>query len=149
MTSPDLFSHTHARTRDPDTSHQAAKVAGKLQVTHRDRILLALNGGPMQFEEIAQACGLKPAQVWKRLSDLEQDGEIDRLEETRPTSSGCEAHLYRRHQGEPVKRRGSHKTRSRDALLRENQQLRARVAELEQEVHRWRWSAQSGDAISD
>lgn len=40
------------------------------------------------FEDIARFSGLKPAQVWKRLSELEKAGIIFNTGSTRPLSSG-------------------------------------------------------------
>ena len=43
------------------------------------------------FEEIAFASKLKPDQVWKRLSEMEQLGIIFNVGITRPTTSGRKA----------------------------------------------------------
>lgn len=39
-------------------------------------------------EEIADGCGLRPDQVWKRLSEIEKDGEIYNTGITRKLKSG-------------------------------------------------------------
>lgn len=43
------------------------------------------------FESIAEAAGLEPAQVWKRLPELVETGLIYNVGITRPTSSGRNA----------------------------------------------------------
>jgi len=57
--------------------------------SHRQKIIDALKvlrvGG--NHEQIAEACGLRPDQVWKRLSELERDGEIFDTKCMRPLKS--------------------------------------------------------------
>lgn len=43
------------------------------------------------FEEIAEACNLKPDQVWKRLSEMIELKIVYNVGTTRPTSSGRQA----------------------------------------------------------
>lgn len=62
-----------ARSTDPGTSQEAAESAVKsgMVAAHCDLILGALVAhGPMCASEIADATGLLPHQVMKRLSDL-------------------------------------------------------------------------------
>ena len=90
------FPRTHTRMADPDTSYNAAVVASYRARSHKARILEAMHDQPdMQFEEIALHAGLKDSQVWKRLPDLERDGHILALAETRLLSSGSEGRLWR------------------------------------------------------
>lgn len=58
--------------------------------THREKILEALmklKGGATQ-EELAAAAGMRPDQVWKRLSEMERDEEIFNTGVTRKLKSG-------------------------------------------------------------
>src|SRR5688572_12642104 len=43
------------------------------------------------FEEISEASGLKPEQVWKRLPEMVENGTVFNVGTTRPTSSGRKA----------------------------------------------------------
>ncbi len=90
------FVRTHTRRADPVTSHKAAADAGYRFGSHKAKILLAMRYmPPMQFEEIAWKTGLKDSQVWKRLPDLEREGHVVALTETRLLSSGSEGRLWR------------------------------------------------------
>ena len=43
------------------------------------------------FEQIAEAAGLEPSQVWKRLPEMIEQGTVYNVGNTRPTSSGRQA----------------------------------------------------------
>ena len=43
------------------------------------------------FEQIAEASGLEPSQVWKRLPEMIRDGKVYNVGNTRATSSGRQA----------------------------------------------------------
>lgn len=64
--------------------------------SHKERILNALKelrvGGT--HEEIARAAGLRPDQVWKRLSELERDGKIFDTKLTRKLSTGVKGIVW-------------------------------------------------------
>ena len=84
------FIRTHTHSDDPSTSAQAAANVFEAAKNHREKILAALrlSSGPMTFEEIANVLGLKDIQVLKRLTDLYQDGIIDRIDDYKKVSSG-------------------------------------------------------------
>jgi hypothetical protein len=58
--------------------------------SHRERIKEALEKGKvgLTHEEIAELSGLRPDQVWKRLSEASRDGEIFDTGLTRKLKSG-------------------------------------------------------------
>lgn len=59
------------------------------KLTHREKIvaaLIALRVGG-NHEQIAEAAGLRPDQIWKRLSEAQRDGEIFDTGCTRPLKS--------------------------------------------------------------
>jgi predicted ArsR family transcriptional regulator len=65
------FAQSHARTSDPNTSHEAAARAVEFVGAHCDRILACLREhGPLTKDEIARRTGLTPVQVDRRLPDL-------------------------------------------------------------------------------
>lgn len=94
------FSRTHARSSDPETSKIAACSMAEGAKRQREEIYWALlrAGIPLTYEEIAQRSGLDPVQVGRRLSEMlnpEKDGRVERLNETRLTTTGRPAHLHR------------------------------------------------------
>ena len=72
--SPLPFATTHARTVDPDTSHEAARRAAAFAPSHKARILAEVVRRPAGASWIAHALGLEVGQVNKRLADLKADG---------------------------------------------------------------------------
>lgn len=65
------------RKTDPDTSRQAAAQASHAE-NHFDAIYAALaDHGPMGKDQIANRCGLRPDQVWRRLPEMEKIGMIE------------------------------------------------------------------------
>lgn len=84
-----------ARTIDPTTSHAAAGIVDQFADDHYGRILKALSivrafygHGKAGAEQIAQAAGLQPYQVRKRLPELQRNGDVRPTGETRKTESG-------------------------------------------------------------
>lgn len=86
----------HARNTDPGTSHAAAaalhQFSGKLQ----DKLLdeLAKNG-PGTYEELAARTGLRPDQVWRRLSDMGKRGTAVPTDIERRGTSGRMQRVWR------------------------------------------------------
>lgn len=74
------MSEPKARSTDPETSHAAAMKANKVAPTHKQRIVFLLKQRPdaMTAWDIAEALGMRPDQVWKRVSDLQREGRIVR-----------------------------------------------------------------------
>lgn len=84
-----------ARQADPETSKAAARRMRDSAQAHNGQILAALRaGGPMTYVEIAAVCTLEPVQVARRMAALLEVNLVRRLDETRPTPSGCDAHLW-------------------------------------------------------
>ena len=74
----DLFTRTHARASDPDTSHEAAALVRSAAVM-KARLLAAFAAAPsgLSAEQASDAAGYTPADgAWKRVSDLEREGAI-------------------------------------------------------------------------
>ena len=64
-----------ARKPDPATSHVAAQKAAGSANAHRQRIVAALRAKPgMTYREIAEATGLEPVAVGRRLIECERMG---------------------------------------------------------------------------
>jgi len=93
----DLWSpRSHARRRDPETSHAAAESVTRsakalMEVIWRSLATL----GPATFSELADRTGLEPQQVWKRLSDLRDEERIEPSGLTRPGRSGRRQTVWR------------------------------------------------------
>lgn len=75
-------------------THKPTSKAGEVfikphKISHRERIVAALIklrvGG--NHEQIAEEAGLRPDQVWKRLSEAEREGEVFDTGCTRPLKS--------------------------------------------------------------
>lgn len=79
--------------RTPTTSHLAHESVKERKQAMYTKITAGLEklrvGGT--FEEIAVACLLEPAQVWKRLSEMIDNGTVYNVGITRETSSGRKA----------------------------------------------------------
>ena len=76
MIQAELFTPTpRARRSDPATSHLAAQRAAPSADAHRQRIVAALRAKPgMTYREIADATGLEPVAVGRRLIEAERQG---------------------------------------------------------------------------
>ncbi len=71
------FTHTHALTNDPDTSVEAARLAGWLESRHKTIIRdMLLFWGDMTSNEIASLCELSYLQVARRMHDLVEDKKV-------------------------------------------------------------------------
>lgn len=85
-----------ARSGDPITSKLAAERAVMFLSNHERRIynalLVDLEDGTSY--EIADACGLTEAQVFRRLSEMEKKHYIFRTGKMRPSPSGCLCHVW-------------------------------------------------------
>jgi len=89
------FSHTHARTTDPFTSHEAAEQALSLSDRHRWIILAALKEyGAMSKDEIANVTDLNGIQIARRLPDLEKANLARPTGETRTSESGRQERVW-------------------------------------------------------
>lgn len=84
----DIQPHTLARATDPETSKRAAHSAREFVNDLCSVILAELRKGEGTYEELAQRTGLRPDQVWRRLSDLEKHGKAYATEVERRGSSG-------------------------------------------------------------
>lgn len=60
------------------TSKQGEEFIKPFKQSHKEKIVAALKKMPIggTHEEIAEACGLRPDQVWKRLSELAKEEKI-------------------------------------------------------------------------
>ena len=65
-----------ARQSDPSTSHAAAARSAKFAESHAARILLALQYGALNAEEIGSSAGLTVVQVDRRTIELQRQGKI-------------------------------------------------------------------------
>lgn len=84
------------RRSDPETSVDAANGMIEGAADHRAKILAALADGIARtYVEIAAVCRLEPIAVARRMSELARLGQVQRLQEKRPTPSGHEARLWR------------------------------------------------------
>jgi predicted ArsR family transcriptional regulator len=75
--------------------HKPTSKAGEAHITpfkqsHKEKILAAIqkNRVGCTHEQAAEICGLRPDQVWKRLSELAADGKIYDTGVTRKLKSG-------------------------------------------------------------
>jgi len=96
--SMDLFEWTRAvRRTDPDTSVRAAIKAEKFAGEHHQMIISALwaSGVPMASEQIADRIGLDHAAVWRRMSELERGGVIEKSGDEHLNRSNRWAKKYR------------------------------------------------------
>lgn len=91
--------HKLARTENPDTSKAAARSTKELRLRHGAFIMAALRDVGylgLTSEEIADACPLLDhAQVWRRLSELERAGLVEKVAEKRKNRSGRQARVWR------------------------------------------------------
>ncbi len=90
------FARTHTRRADPATSYKAAVSISYRAGSHSATILEAMRGRPpMQYEEIANLCGIEGHAVARRLPDMQRDGRVLASMDTRPLSSGSAGRLWR------------------------------------------------------
>lgn len=86
----------HARNDDPITSHAAAARVGEFTQAHMAIIRASLLGdGPGTYEEVARRTGLRPDQVWRRLSDMDRRGLAAPTGDYRPGSAGRLQRIWR------------------------------------------------------
>ena len=95
VTQPDLFGldpvhHVEARTTDPWTSHQAAKLPFKRE-SQRHRLLAEYGRRALGLtdEEAAELAGITRGCPWKRCSELREQGYIEATGDTRDSSMGA------------------------------------------------------------
>lgn len=91
--------HTRARRKDPDTSKAAAKTLGH-RTRHAAYVMAALRDSGyrgMTSEEVTEEYHgmLTHAQVWRRMSELEAAGHIEKVAEKRKNRSGRMARVWR------------------------------------------------------
>lgn len=92
----DFEARTHARTFDPETSHEAAARVREFAAGHCALILQALlDHGPMTPEQIGTRVGMDAYAVRKRLPELERAGLAKPTGETAPTTSGRSQRIWR------------------------------------------------------
>lgn len=79
-----------SKRKHSPTSKAAHEFIKPHKPNHKERIKDALRiiKGGATFEEISHVAGMRPDQVWKRLSECEADGEIYKTGTTRVLSSG-------------------------------------------------------------
>lgn len=95
MTPETEFSRTHARADEIDTSHDAASSAQSMAKRHKARVYAALKSGvPQTSEELARRTGLHHSQVWRRVSDLRNDGSVIDTGQRRLNRSGRQAAVW-------------------------------------------------------
>ena len=83
-----------ARSGDPATSHEAAETVESFAMKFRHYILRELRKGPGTFEELSKRTGLRPDQVWRRLSDLEKEGLAFPTSDIRRGESGRQQRVW-------------------------------------------------------
>lgn len=80
---------SRARKTDPTTSHEAADSVKETAKHHMAIIHETLEtNGPMGKDYIAQKSGLRPDQVWRRLSEMEKLGMVKLTGRTVDSFSG-------------------------------------------------------------
>lgn len=90
-----LDPRTHARSADPDTSHQAAHQLSDRTVMLR-KLLTAFAAEAMTADEAGARCGYTAADgAWKRMSDLERLGLIEDSGQRRKGTAGRQQKVRR------------------------------------------------------
>lgn len=84
-----------ARTDDPETSKQAAESTRAFAGQFKNIIEAELKKAPGTFEDIAGRTGLRPDQVWRRLSDLEKENRAFPTSETKRGSGGRNQRIWK------------------------------------------------------
>jgi predicted ArsR family transcriptional regulator len=77
-----------SRTSDPITSKLSAEKVKDFSKSFQVAILNELKKGRGTYEELAERTGLRPDQVWRRLSDLQKNGLAAPCNDFKPGSSG-------------------------------------------------------------
>lgn len=80
------FEPVRSRSRDPETSHRAARNARQFAAGHMALILDALTLGPGTAKELAQRTGLDYVAVARRMNEIQQAGRVVLTGEVR---DGC------------------------------------------------------------
>jgi hypothetical protein len=90
------------RNQNSKAAHEFTKPAKK---AYWEKIMDALNDlkGGATFEELADKAGLRPDQVWRRLSEMERDGKIFNTGVSRPLKSGCSGAVWQSSNSSPSK----------------------------------------------
>lgn len=89
------FAVSHARTRDPETSHAAAESVRHVASDQCAAVLSALRAlGRAGAEQIGAVCGLPAYAVRKRTADLERQRLITPTGDTRKTSTGRSERIW-------------------------------------------------------
>lgn len=83
-----------ARSRDPQTSHDAGEAAREFLGEHERLILEALAAGPGTKDEIAGRCGLTEQQVARRMAGMKRRGLVMDTGERRASASGCAERVW-------------------------------------------------------
>lgn len=70
--------HEAKKRKHKPTSKEGENFIAPFKQSHKEKIVMALNKSAIGYthEEIAEASGLRPDQVWKRLSELATEGKI-------------------------------------------------------------------------
>jgi predicted ArsR family transcriptional regulator len=84
-----------ARTDDPETSKQAAESTRAFAGQFKIIIEAELKKAPGTCEDIAGRTGLRPDQVWRRLSDLERESRAFPTSETKRGSGGRNQRIWK------------------------------------------------------
>lgn len=95
-TTGDLFGDVkRARARDPETSHEAAKMVDEFAARHHALIVAALRKLKRAgAEQIAGATYLDAYQTRKRLPELQRAGYVVVTDETRVTATGRRERIW-------------------------------------------------------
>jgi predicted transcriptional regulator len=85
--------HTHVRQESHSTSIQAAHRAclGASSIKARIYRYLLADPEPRSYEQLSAALGIQESSVWKRLSDLKNDGLIEPSGEVHRNASGSDS----------------------------------------------------------
>lgn len=83
-----------ARVTDPDTSHEAARLAGQTAGSLRRQCLEALAAGPLTDFELADQVGRQQTSAGKRRGELVAAGFVEATAERRRTPSGARAIVW-------------------------------------------------------
>jgi len=94
------FGLEHARGSDPFTSRAASESMEDASKAIINAIYADLKlNGPGTFEQISQRSGLRPDQVWRRLSDMERQRLAEPTDRTMKGSSGRQQRVWKLTQG--------------------------------------------------
>lgn len=90
------FAKPRSRSRDPATSHAAARLVCRFEHGDYALILAALTNGPATIHEIATATGRDVHAVARRLPELESVERVAPTGEERPSPSGRQCRVWRK-----------------------------------------------------